>query len=276
MSRIKNFYIVTGKGGVGKTTAALALCKHLQEKTNKKVLYAYFKSSSIKENQKDLDVGHKLASELGLDYLALELTENAKNYIAKKLKSTIVASWIVKTPFFKALINMIPGFSYLIYLGKILELINESNNELIIVLDSPSSGHALTMLEATKNFQEIFGAGVVFEDTKRMLKLLTTPDFAQVNIISLPTEMAVHEALDLKKEITNTLSIEKHIYCNNVLSLPEKSQKELPEFLTLKLKNEETVLKENQDEIKAILPHCPSLEVKEIVQSVVPYMENLV
>lgn len=276
MSGIKNFYIVTGKGGVGKTTQALALCKYLQENTSKKVIYAYFKTSSIKETEKDLDQGHKLAQELGLEYLGLELKESARTYITKKLKSSIVASWIVKTPFFKALINMLPGFSYLIYLGKLLEIIHDSKLETIVVLDSPSSGHALTMLEATQNFQEIFGSGIVFEDTKKMLKLLTTPGFAQVDIICLPTAMAIHEGIELKEEITKALSIEKHIFCNNVLNLPNSAPDELPEFLNKKISGEKEVLEKYQAEIKAQSYHCPSLDPKEIVLSIVPNMENLV
>src|SRR5690606_37294186 len=113
------------------------------------------------------------------------------------------------------------------------------------------SGHALTMLEATQNFQEIFGSGIIFEDTKKMLKLLTTKGFAQVNIICLPTAMAIHEGMELKEEIAKALSIEKHIFCNNVLNLPGSDPKDLPDFLNKKIAGEKEVLEKYQSEIKA-------------------------
>lgn len=271
MEEFKKLYIITGKGGVGKTTTAFALCKYLQ-KHNRKTYYIYLGSSTLREKKENHLPEKDMAQNLGIDFQELDLAESAQTYIAKKLKSSMVASWVVKTPFFKALVNMMPGFSYLIYLGRILEMIKDAPEDITIVLDSPSSGHALTMLESTKNFQEIFQSGVVFEDTKTMLSLLSAPNFAQVNIICLPTQMAIHEGIELAQEISKTIDIQKKIFCNNLLS----DDVELPDFLQQKLENERIVLEENKTHIDGIIPHCPSLETREIIESIVPKMKNLV
>ena len=149
----KRLYIFTGKGGVGKTTLSLAFARKLIEE-NKKCLYIYFENNKIdnkKVSSKELD---QEATSLGIKKLGLDLLDCSQEYIGKKLKSDKIAKWVVATPFFQSLVNMIPGLSYVIYMGKILELLME-DPELTIVLDSPSSGHALTMFESTHNFNNI-------------------------------------------------------------------------------------------------------------------------
>jgi GTPase SAR1 family protein len=171
LNNLKRLYIFTGKGGVGKTTLSFSFTKYLQdihhnntETKHKKVKYIYFKTSSLSDKETTLDPMIAEAETLGIQTIGLDLLESAEIYVGKKLKSLTLGKWIVKTPFFKAIVNMIPGFNYLIYLGQILEILND-NKDLTLILDSPSSGHALTMLESTHNFRDIFESGIIFDDT---------------------------------------------------------------------------------------------------------------
>ncbi len=141
----KKLYIITGKGGVGKTSAALAFAKCLNENGHKAQYLHYSTSSLTDHSTEPQEVA--TARKMGIPFKAFNLLDASMEYVGKKMKSRTVGKWVVKTPFFKALVNMIPGFNYLIYLGKTLELL-KADEELIFVLDSPSSGHALTMLEA--------------------------------------------------------------------------------------------------------------------------------
>jgi arsenite-transporting ATPase len=272
LEKTKRLYVFTGKGGVGKTALSLAFCKYLKSQ-NKKCLYTYFKNSKIESAQNSPDESLTLANSLGVETLGLDLRNCARNYIAKKLNSKTIALWITKTPFFQSLLNMIPGFSYVIYLGQLLErMIDEP--ELIIVLDSPSSGHALTMLESTKNFNEIFQDGIVYEDTKLMLNILQRDDFTKVNIITLPTLLALHESQDLKSSIHDVFSYETRIHCNNCLNSFESDS--LPEFLKSKIKNEEKALAENLDEITNQISYSMAQTNNEVIKDLVPSMQNLV
>ncbi len=273
MNQFKRFYIFTGKGGVGKTTTALAFCRLLKEK-NKKHLFVTLENNKLESETKSSSLAIKSAMELGISSEELELETSVKGYIAKKLGSETIAKWIVKTPFFQSLINMIPGFSYVIYLGYLLEkLINDP--DLIIVLDSPSSGHALTMLEATKNFNKIFEGGVVYEDTKLMLETLIQKDFTHVNIITLPTLLAINEANELKETI---LSIDPNyavgITCNNCLVSFDSDNH--PEFLKNKIKNETTALNSSTDKTVKMIPHSLAKDTLDLTKDLVPSMESLV
>jgi arsenite-transporting ATPase len=273
--KIKNLYIFTGKGGVGKTTLSFSFAKYLQEQ-GRKVKYVYFESSSMSNSQSPIDQGQELGRSLGIDSIALDLKECAQGYVSKKLKSETIGKWVIKTPFFKALINMIPGFNYLIYLGRILEYLNE-DPDLTLVLDSPSSGHALTMLEATHNFSEIFQSGIVFDDTKKMIDLMFSENFLQVNILTIPTMMAVHESQDLDNSLQKITQINSKIICNNTFhDLEGIEDANLPDFLKSKIENELQVVKEHSSLIAAYVSHSPSISKEQISKDLVPSMKSLV
>lgn len=258
MTKPYRLYIFTGKGGVGKTTLAKAFTRYLQEqKIN--AIYLTFATSSLG----DAPANNQVEEIDGIRHLALDLEKSAQGYIEKKLGSKMVASWIVKTPFFRALVNMIPGFNYLIYLGQTLELA-ELDKSLVFVLDSPASGHALTMIEATSNFGQIFGTGLVFEDTKKMLSRLNDPEYAKVVIAALPTQMSWQESVELKTSLAERTPIDCEIVLNNCLTPLFNQAEDLPRNLQEKLTYEENLINEQKEVITAIIPHSLQQSSSEI------------
>ncbi len=270
MNEFRRFYIFTGKGGVGKTTAALAFTKYLQSQ-DKKCLYLYFQNNKIYSTGKSDLEKTGMAYQSNVPIKGLDLLECSRGYIAKKLKSDTVASWIVKTPFFRSLINMIPGFSYVVYLGQIIELLL-ADPELIIVLDSPSSGHALTMLESTKNFNEIFKGGIVYEDTKLMLETMLNKGFMKINILALPTQLAVQEGGELLTTIKSDHKLDCSLYCNN--SFSEFNDEELPNFLKIKLSNEEQARANSKHQVSSNLPYVLANEPLLVIDRLIPLMQS--
>lgn len=264
----KRFYVVTGKGGVGKTTLALALTKHLIAQ-GRQAKYICF------ENQ----VGDDFLASQGIPFEELQLIYTIEKYIARKLKSATLASWVVKAPFFKALLQMVPGFSYLIFLGYILDDELKPNPDLTVVLDSPASGHAITMFEACYNFKDIFQVGVLVDDINKMLTYVYESQILRVLVTALPTQMAMHEAQDLKKHLNGLNIKDTLLIVNNCLSKIaqlEEEEKNYPPFLKTKLQLEEEVLNQYKSEINAFLPHSTSIEYGKIIEDLVPHMKGLI
>jgi anion-transporting ArsA/GET3 family ATPase len=276
MSNFKNFYIFTGKGGVGKTTLSLAFAKHLID-CGQDVTYINIENTSLKKTtESTLIAESKLASALGVPFKKYELEQCAREYITKKLKSETAAKWIVKTPFFRALINMIPGFNYLIFMGRILETIEESQRKKIIVLDSPSSGHAMTMLESAKNFNELFSSGVIYEDTKKMLTVLEDPSIVKVNVIALPTLMALNEGKELKRDILKILPLDTQIIINNSFyHIEDLDEDHMPEFIVKKISNEKEVIAQADAEETFFVPHVLSADTQEIASKLAQNLEGI-
>lgn len=246
----RRLYIFTGKGGVGKSTISRAFVRHLIGQ-NHEAVYLTFQNQSLGEKHR----GTTEKSINGIKEISLDLEESARGYAEKKLGSKIIASWVVKTPFFRALVNMMPGFSYLIYLGKILEM-GKENPKLIVVLDAPASGHALTMVEATTNFKQIFESGVIFDDTSKMLALLNDPKYTKINIVSLPSLMSWQEAMELRAGLRDRTTAEISVTINNCLyPILETQLDQLPPGLYQKAINEKTLVEANLSEAQCVLPY---------------------
>lgn len=245
---------------MGKTTLAMALTKALKDQGHN-VLYNCF----------DQPLNTSLSKSIDLPHFLLEMHSSAKEYIAKKLGSETIAGWILKTPFFSSLFNMLPGLGHMILLGHIINKLEEDPT-LKIVLDSPSSGHALTMFESPINFKEMFRTGLIVEDIERMEKFIHNHERMKVVVTALPTQMAIQESMDLEQSLKDR-KVHNFVHVlNDVLttspSLEGAEESDLPEFLKKKLDLEKELFKTLQDKDHwTILPHFseedPSLIVKD-------------
>jgi arsenite-transporting ATPase len=269
--RPRRLYIFTGKGGVGKSTLSRAFVKFLCSRGHR-AIYLTFKNQALGDSH----TGTEELTRGGIREISLDLEDSARGYIEKRLNSRLVSGWIVKTPFFRALINMVPGFSYMIYLGKILEM-GKDDPELIVVLDAPASGHALTMVESTSNFQQIFESGVIFEDTKKMLAKLNDPEYTKIQVVSLPSLMSWQEAMELVAGLKKRTPVNVGVTVNNYLyGLVEQNLQDLPPGLREKSLNEKKLLDDNRSEVHCVLPHSLGKSQPEIEADLLGSLSKLI
>ena len=210
----KRLYVITGKGGVGKTTFSLALTKHLHSQ-GKKAVYINFENNVTVSEFTDQDIPVEI----------FELEKSTELYMARKLKSETIASWIIKIPFFRAIFFMVPGLWNLIIFGHILDRLDK-DEDLVVILDSPATGHALTMLESPLNFKKMFKTGMMVEDIDRTMKILTSEEQGQVILLSLPSELSIEEAIEAKGYINDLGISTTQIVINN--SLKSFESEDLP------------------------------------------------
>jgi arsenite-transporting ATPase len=255
---LKKLYIVTGKGGVGKSMTALALTKALQNQTSKNVYYNCF----------DLEADKDLCKELGIKTLEFSVTESTTEYIGRKLGSKSIASWVMKAPFFKALFNIVPSLGNMITLGHLIDILEKSDDK-IIVVDAPSSGHILTVLESPKNFNQIFKTGALVKDIHRMLGFMQDSDLVETWVLNIPTELAVTEGRELIAKLKDSgISNIKDILNNALSRNDEITQEELPDFLSKKVEIETEVIDNSNNNFDQILPMFFDKSPKELVKRI--------
>lgn len=240
-SNLKKLYLITGKGGVGKTSLAFSYSNYLKSKGIKasycsNYTNTYGQQTSVESKNQVQDLVEKSI----IENFELNLLDALEAYIYKKLNSKIAAKSIIKLPFFKSLIEVVPGLNSIISYGHIIDTLEESE-DLILVIDSPASGHFLQDLGALYKFSEIFKSGPLHEDCKKTINFLEDKEKTKAIIVSKPTNFSLNESIELKEEISLFSNINTQIIFNKVL---DNNVEYKSEHLKKMLESQSEILKE--------------------------------
>ena len=251
---MRSLYIFAGKGGAGKTTLSLAFTKHLLALQKRKIFYTFFE-----ENYSSY-----LCKKLNIPQLPMTMVGSVGAYMERKMGSKIIANTILKTPFFKSLFHIVPGLGYVGLLGNLIDMLKR-DDDLTLVLDPPATGHILTMFSSLQNFREIFGEGVFAKDIDQIKSYVSLGSFLRMTVVSLPTEMALREAVELRSSLRHHCHDDINLVVNDSLGESDELKGEnLPEFLCKKIELEKKVL--DGEKFDMVLPHVFSGNVERIVE----------
>jgi anion-transporting ArsA/GET3 family ATPase len=96
-----------------------------------------------------------------------------------------------------------PGLDELTIMGKIEFLHRESRVSSkgpsfdLMIFDAPATGHGLALFRVPKTAMSMTQRGPLHSKAERMWRLLTDPARTALNIVTLPEDMPVSEAIDL-------------------------------------------------------------------------------
>ena len=255
-------YIVTGKGGVGKTTVSHAITKLLIDE-GVKAQYSSFDQKTplaiLEENTPYFDTTPEKSSEI---------------YIGLKLNSPVIAKWIMKAPFFNALFQVLPPLGHMILLGHIIKELEDNPNK-TIVIDSPASGHSMSMLSALTNFKEIFGIGLLVEDIHRMTAFMRNPKLTKVIVNTIPTEMSLEEGKELEQFYKDWGIKNSQMLVNNSLSsgkMPFQSS----ELIEKKKKIETSLISHLDISEKNLLPQIFSQNSSNVTHILKDFLKEVI
>ena len=251
---VQRLYIFAGKGGVGKTALSLAFTRHLLNHDKKNVVYTFFEQN----------YASYLCENLNIPRLQIKMMDALGEYVEKKMGSKMVANTILKTPFFKSLFHMLPGLGYVGLLGSLVDRLRKDES-LIAVLDPPATGHLLTMFSSLHNFKEVLGVGIFANDIEKIKSFVNSESTCKVTVVSLPTEMALQEAIDLKAELAHYIQGDVDVIVNDSLSCSDELQgKDLPEFMAQKVEQEKKIMQ--GFDVNMVFPHVFSHSFEEIIE----------
>lgn len=257
----RQIYALTGKGGVGKSSLALGLAHRLALE-GKKVLY----------NALDRPAPEDVCRQLGIDFFNLNVRESTQRYLARKLKTQTVASWLLKIPFVEALFDITPSLASLVLMGDIVHRAEEGKGEFHLVLDLPATGHALSLFEASHHFRSILESGSLADDIDSIHILLRRSGFMKVIIPSLPTALSAQESLELRESLKKIHLIDIDLLINNSYRASSHLQgpgnRSLPDFLKKKIALEEEALRNWEGEFTHTVPHLFENNSLDIIKSI--------
>lgn len=192
----RRLIFVTGKGGVGKTTVALALGL-AAARAGKRTLVA-----DLDGDGATAPVARRFAD--GLQRISIDPQSAMEEYLLVKLPGA-AGQMLRQSRLFGAFAMATPGMRELLCVGKLWELAQPERRTPdaaaydLVVVDGPASGHGAAMLRAPATFAEIAHVGPIANQAQTIAQTLADPDFTAVVAVSTPEEMAVNEALMLRE-----------------------------------------------------------------------------
>lgn len=204
----KRFVIVTGKGGVGKTTVCAAEALALSAQ-GKRVLVAMC-------NAKE-----RLSTMLGVPPLGPRLAQVAENvwavnmlpeialeeYGALVLRSRALYKTLFDNRYVRTFLRAVPGMQEWAMLGKAWwhtteTLPDGSPRYDVVILDAPATGHGLDMLGVPKVIVDVVPAGLLRRDAERAWALFQDPHACAIVLVTIPEEMPTTETIELAKALS--------------------------------------------------------------------------
>ncbi len=199
----KRFVLVTGKGGVGKTTVCAAEALALAAK-GKRVLVAMC-------NAKE-----RLSVMLGVPTIGPDVTPVADHvwavnmnpdkavaeYGSLVLHSRALYRTLFDNKFVRSFLRGVPGMQEWAMLGKAWWHTIEKGPDGalkydIVILDAPATGHGLDMLRVPKIILDVVPPGLLRRDAERAWALFQDPKTCAIVLVTLPEEMPTTETIEL-------------------------------------------------------------------------------
>lgn len=197
--------ILAGKGGVGKSVVAATL-GWMGAREGKRILLVEMDTVGT--------LPGLLGSPGGPTYTEIPLAPNLsclhvdgrsglEEYLQIVLKSRRLAARIFRSPLYQYFVNVAPGLKELMAVGKIWDLEHQTlpgttrpRYDLFIV-DMPATGHAVSYLRMPMAAVNTLKRGFVHREAQKVADLLQDPRKTSFNIVTLPSEMPVNEAVEL-------------------------------------------------------------------------------
>jgi anion-transporting ArsA/GET3 family ATPase len=193
--------IVIGKGGVGKSAVACALAT-AGARAGLRVLLVEL------EGRPEVALGFDQVGELSYEPRRM-LTDGSGGWVdARRVKPDDalveyladhgmgrLAGRLSSSGLLDVVAGAIPGIRDVLVLGKIKQLVNEAEADLI-VLDAPATGHAVTLLTSAAGMTDVARAGPVRRQAEEVVAMLSNPASCQVTMVTLAEELPVTEAIE--------------------------------------------------------------------------------
>lgn len=198
----KRLLVVTGKGGVGKSTVSAALALELARSGRRTLLCevnAGGRATAL--------LGHPAAGptlgHLEGDLWSVDVRpgEAMREYVLQKIRFERVYRAVFENPLVRAFLRFIPSLPETVMLGKILWHLRQSEEGRplwdAVVMDAPSTGHALTFLGVPEVLLRTLPPGTMAEEATWMHRDLVDPEVTGAVVVSLPEELPIVESLEL-------------------------------------------------------------------------------
>ena len=222
----KRLIVVTGKGGVGKTTVAVALGLWAAREGKRTIVVEVAQQERMSRAFRREGVGY---SETELSDRLWAMSVDPQHALDEYLGQQVgpLSGVLFHNRVFEYFVAAAPGARELTTIGKVWELAQlERRNRRaapydLVVLDAPASGHGTALLRAPRTFADIARVGPIRRRADMIHEFLRDPKRTAVVAVALAQEMPVNETIELRESLETEMDIHTQAVILNAL-LPER------------------------------------------------------
>jgi anion-transporting ArsA/GET3 family ATPase len=209
----RRFLILSGKGGVGKTTTAAVLAVAASQR-GKRVLIA--QTDAAERLGKMFGRRGTIGPEViklapNIDAVNMTPQSSLHQYGLMVLHSETVYRALFENRAVRGFLSAIPGLDAYAMLGKAwwhtTEQVQGRPRYDLVILDGPATGHAVLMLRLPQAILDTMPKGPLTHDAAAARELLSDPARTALVIVTLPEELPVREATELAHSARGSLGI---------------------------------------------------------------------
>lgn len=215
---------VTGKGGVGKTTVAVALGMRAAAEGKRTIVCEVSAQENASRIFEHAEVGfHEVEMSENLWSISIDPDESMREYVLLQLKVRAMRDMLFRSRIFSYLAAATPGLKELVTIGKIWELaqldrkVKQGRKYDLVIVDAPATGHGIGFLQTPRTFAAIARVGPIHSQAQQLDRLITDQEHTGVAVVALPEEMPVNESAALEHDLREEVGVAvDRVYMNGL------------------------------------------------------------